>query len=156
MTKGETSDVEELLVRLGEAMTPAKGEQYSEARERLIGARDLFHEAVAKQLESPLNEYLRVVSHSTLDEKRALARQLNSDLRDLNCAIRLPSGDPGSLRGGEGHNPDVGRFELCATRKGKTCIEATTRDMPVLQLMGHQREGGGHHPPANPEAKRCR
>ena len=76
--------------------------------------REDFHNALARHVEPVLNEYVKTLPQSTVEEKRVLAKSTNFLLRSVGLALREgKSGEDAYLRTDVGHNPERGRFQLC-------------------------------------------
>lgn len=110
--------------------------EYGTRREWLrrldVGIRNM----IARSLGPALNEHLAAAAQSTYDEKRALARWVNGELRSLGLAIQCPkTGLPAFLVGHPGGAPGVGRFHIEVVESGQVRRTVTSTSLPVLALM---------------------
>lgn len=106
-------------------------------REALRSLHAASRAAIAKAFEPVLNEHATTMPQATYDEKRALAKWVNAELRELGLAIRCPkTGQPALLRGHPGGTPGVGRFHLEITdSNGIQRRTVTSVTLPRLSLL---------------------
>jgi hypothetical protein len=118
----------ELLTSLPEGYLPLTG--------KLADVDKAFRLAMAQRLAAAFNKYVVALPASSYDDKRALARWVNAELRRLGLAVVCPKtrrpavllADPGGVSG-------VGRFQFQSEgpdgRKVRAYSSAT---LPVVEL----------------------
>ncbi len=119
-----------------------------------------FRREMAARLQPVLNAHIQAMPHETHEEKKALARWVNEELRRFDLAIRCPkTGQPSLLFAGPGNHPEIGRFILeHRTPEGKRVRPVQTPELQHLELMEaaprreafvemHQRIGPGRGGP---------
>lgn len=97
----------------------------------------MIRSAVVIAFEPVLNEMAQSLPQATYEEKKALAKWVNAEIRELGLAIRCPkTGLPGILRGHAGGIPGVGRFHVEVTdAQGVQRRTVTSTTLPKLDLM---------------------
>jgi carbon storage regulator CsrA len=92
--------------------TDLSGERDSRVSE-LEAVNQAYRQELAKQVASALKAKIEVMPHATHDDKKALVKWVNEELRRFNLAIKSPKfGRPATLTTDAGNNPDEGRFRL--------------------------------------------
>lgn len=124
-------------------------DSYEALRQRLIDARKLFHELLAERLTPAFNGHLAALPHETLEEKQALTRHANAEMRSLGLAIKCPrTGRPAMLHADRGRDPDTGRFQVALIGSdGERARTVSANSLLALELMGHpeRREGAAQY-----------
>ena len=92
---------------------------------------------LADQLAPALNAKVHGMPHATYEEKKALAKWVNDELRRFDLAIKCPkTGQPSLLLAGPGNHPEAGRFILeHKTSDGKRVRPVNSPVLPHLELM---------------------
>ena len=110
---------------------------YEQVASALSEAHRDFCREMAARLEPALNAHVRAMPHDTYEEKKALAKWVNDELRRFDLAIKCPkTGQPSLILVGSGNHPKIGRFILeHKTPEGKRVRSVHTPDLPQLELM---------------------
>lgn len=137
MAENEPKGIDEKLRRIEQLVSERQREDYESLRARLIEARDLFHDLLAERFTEPFNAHLAAQPSATLQEKQALARAANTDLRSLSLAIRCPkTAQPAILLADPGYRSSAGRFQITliadATSRARTSSSVA---LPHADLM---------------------
>jgi hypothetical protein len=91
---------------------------------------------IAAELAPALNAKAQAMPHDTYEQKKALARWVNEELRRFDLAIKGPTGQPSILLVGTGKRPEIGVFILeHRTSDGKRLRPLQTASLPHLELM---------------------
>ncbi len=96
-----------------------------------------FRREMAARLQPLLNVHIQAMPHDTYEEKKALARLVNDELRRFDLAIKCPkTGLPALLVGDPGNHPEIGRFCIeIKAEDGKRKRTVNTPQLPQLELM---------------------
>ena len=110
---------------------------YPRRSETLAAMTMAYREELASQLAPALNAHIRTMPQETYEEKKALAKWVNDELRRFDLAINCPKTGQGSiLLAIPGNHPEVGRFAIeHKTPEGKRVRSVTTPQLPPLDLM---------------------
>jgi len=110
---------------------------FASRREALRALHTAARKAIAAAFEEVLNKEAASRPQSTYEEKKALARWLNAELREIGLSIREPrSGRPCRIVGNPGGRPGHGRFLLeYLDDTGKRQNPLTSVALPHLELM---------------------
>ncbi len=128
--------------KLAQLLSSGNKEDYQQTVQRLRETRELFHQELAHQIETPLNEILATMPRATLREKQELAKWLNADLRYLGLGIKAPqSENPTFLRGAPTHN-ERGTFQLCSSGKRPFRVTFSSESLFPLKLTGNPDRNG--------------
>jgi hypothetical protein len=87
-------DLQEKLAKLRavvQAVAESLPTDYQERQRGLLKASDVVRQEIAAALEKSLNEEARRHPHETYDDKKALAKWVNAELRVLGLAIKDPN-----------------------------------------------------------------
>jgi hypothetical protein len=97
---------------------------------------EVARELIAREFEACLNEEARSLPQSTYEEKKALAKWVNAELRELGLALRCPkTRRPAILRGNTVGHSDAGRFHLEITdERGIRRRTVNSSTLPSLEL----------------------
>lgn len=76
--------------RIAKLLTAKNNEMFEASSKRFQEARELFHEELAEQFAGPLNEELKRMPKESCEEKQALCRWANAELRALGLAVKCP------------------------------------------------------------------
>ncbi len=88
-------------------------DSYGDVRERLAVMSDCVRGEIARILEPKLNEEAQRRPKSTYEEKKALAKWINAELRQFGLALKAPGVEkPCILLAHPGNDPAVGRFQF--------------------------------------------
>jgi hypothetical protein len=96
-----------------------------------------FRREMAARLQPVLNAHVQAMPRDTHDDKKAISRWVNEELRRFDLAIKCPkTGQPSLLFAGPGNHPEIGRFILeHKSPEGKRVRGVQTPELPVLELM---------------------
>jgi hypothetical protein len=127
------------ITKIGELLAENPGEPYETLRDRLVEARRVFHEVLAKRIEVALNDRLRAGPRHRLEDKHLLAYQLNQDCRLLGIAVSFGDAkQPARLLVDEFRIPECGKFQLISTGShGPRHRMTIDPDKERLTLVGH-------------------
>jgi hypothetical protein len=94
-------------------------------------------EEAARALQPALNERVARIPHATYEEKKSLAKWVNTELRQLHLAIRCPkTGRPSLLQANPGSDPMIGRFRLdYMDDQGRRRTPISSIALPQLELI---------------------
>jgi hypothetical protein len=125
--------VEDVLERALGAIPQA----YEKKHEALLKFSLASRAVIARVLEPALNEEAKSHPQNTYEDKKALAKWINAQLRSLGLAIQDPkTGKPCHLVGSPGNRPGIGRFMLNITdESGRLVHSVTSVTLPHLQLI---------------------
>lgn len=109
---------------------------YAQLVQSLDGLARALRQQIADRLEPALNAQIRGMPQETLDQKKELARWVNTELDRLGLAVKCPkTGLPAKLRGVTGHWPGVGRFAIEIYVDGKQKTPTISDTLPEIQLI---------------------
>lgn len=111
--------------------------EYSARRHVFATLHDSVRSVIASALEPVLNEQAAAMPQETYEEKKALAKWVNAELRRFGLALKSDRTDrPCILVGNPGNRPGFGRFMLqYADEHGKLQNPLTSVTLPHLALM---------------------
>jgi hypothetical protein len=137
VSKKEIADRLETLHRELNDIVQDLPANYSAQREKLLNLTDAVRIGVAKILGPLLNSHIATLPQATYEEKKTLAKWINSELRSFGLAIRLPGCEyPCCVVATTGRNPSVGRFALDYTDEhGRQHHPRSCNTVPPLELM---------------------
>ncbi len=112
-------------------------DNYDEHRAMLIALSDAFRQEISQSFEPVFNEQVQGLKKDSYDEKKAVAKYANAELRRLGLGIRCPTtGEPAILQAYPGNRPDEGRFRLDYTdADGRRRQVVSWMTLPDLALM---------------------
>jgi hypothetical protein len=110
---------------------------YPERAAALANATDAYRLELAAQLAPAFNAHIRAMPHGTYEEKKALARWVNDELRRFDLAIKCPkTGMPSILVADPGNHTAIGRFQLMhRNTEGKQVRSLSTPELLPLELI---------------------
>jgi hypothetical protein len=113
---------------------------FAARRGALVNLHDHVRAAIARSFESALNERAASLPGDTYEDKKVVARFVNSELREFGLAIRCPkTGLPAFLVAHPGGRPGIGRYHLEVVEFGKPRRTVTSSELPEsLKLMPDQ------------------
>lgn len=125
---------------LASALKGLRGGDYANQRALLVRISDATRAAIAKAFGPILTERAKAFPQQDYEDKKALARFINSELRRFGLAIKCPkTGMPAFLVAHPGGQPGIGRFHLEVTDSGKPRRTVTSSEFPEsLSLMPDQ------------------
>jgi hypothetical protein len=130
------TDIEsvEKLVDDVSARLPA---DYASRRETLLQLSDAVRNRLAAAIEPAINSAAAAFPQSSYEEKKALAKWINAELRRFGLALRAPkTGHPCILVATTGPRPDVGRFVFdYVDASGKRHHPMSSATLPDLEVM---------------------
>lgn len=130
--KGSASEWRSAL-RHALAATP---DEYRSRHKALAAASVTFRLELARALEPALNAAAAAMPQESYEDKKALARWLNAELRTLGLALRDEvTGRPCLLVGDPGNRPGLGRFVLDYLDDGRRVHAWTSVTLPPLRIM---------------------
>lgn len=95
---------------------PELPSEFEARRTTLRALHTAVREATASAFEPVLNTRAQAMPHESYEDKKALAKWVNAELRELGLTLRCPkTGAPALLHGHPGGTPGVGRFHLEVT-----------------------------------------
>ena len=104
---------------------------------RLKRARHVFHELLASQVTSPMNDHLTTIPHDRYEDKKSMAVWINGELRELGLAIKCPNTGKDTMLCVDRQNvPTQGRFRLRPISDGSRRTYTSSRLFP-LTLTSH-------------------
>jgi hypothetical protein len=132
-TEWETA-TEALLKTLPDGYLPLTG--------KLVDVDKTFRRAVASRLEEALNEQVSAMPAASYDDKRALARWVNAELRRFGLALVCPkSRRPSVLLADPGGTPGAGRFQFQSeSPEGRKVRAFSAAALPRLELTAAPEE----------------
>ena len=147
-----------------ETMLSSFGGDYSQLSHELSAVNHEIRHALAARLEPALNAAIQEMPHDTYEEKKALARWINEEVRQFGLAAKCPkTGRPAILLAGPGDDPMKGRFQFdIITPEGKRKRTVSSVILPVIALTEapvrrsadggwvDRVAGGSDHGPATP------
>lgn len=124
------------IAELCKELFSVAGDNYDTDLAHCRRASALFHQLLAESLSPSFNRHIAESHASSLQEKKSLARQTNSQLRDLDLVIVCPKTRQASLlQAVAERDPERGRFQLRLVageqRRRRT---VTTSVLPELSL----------------------
>lgn len=156
------SHVKEQLSDFVRGVTSAAPAGYDASKTAVLELIHSFKGSIAKAIERPLNEQIRKMPRSNLEEKQSLGVWVNEQLRELGLAIRCPKTDRPSTLVADQRDPsdEVGRFRLANQKEGGGFTRTfSSVELPALELMedSQRREPGAeYHKKQREETKRGR
>lgn len=111
-------------------------EDFEGRKAALTAVNAAFRQELANQFAPALNAKAQAMPHGSYEEKKALARWVNEELRRFDLAIKCPkTGEPSILTVDPGHHPEIGRFSIeHKTPDGKRHRSLTSPALPELEL----------------------
>lgn len=111
-------------------------QDFAARREALRALHLAARSAIAESFEAALNREASERPQQTYEDKKALAKWVNAELRELGLTVRCPkTGRPAFVRGHAGGTPGVGRFHLEITdERGVQQRTVTSVNLPYLNL----------------------
>jgi hypothetical protein len=101
-----------------------------DAELQAVGAR------VAARLQASFNAYVKTMPQSNYEDKQAVAKWVNAELKARGLALRCPkSGEASFLLVDTGRNPATGRFQFYHSEEGKPVRTANRNVLPDLVLV---------------------
>jgi hypothetical protein len=109
---------------------------YEVIRADLLTLADLTRLELAHRLQPLLQRKLEELPHATYEDKKALVRWANAELRRFGLAFKCPkTGRPGLLLGNPSRVPEVGRFQLeVAGPDGRPLRTVSSAELPRFEL----------------------
>lgn len=153
---GSAVDVSESLVeKFNQTLAnsiDALPSDYHVRREALSALEAAARAAIGHALESAMNAHAATLPQSTYDEKKALARWVNHELREFRLALKCPkTGLPATLVGHPGWDPAVGRFQFEVVEKGRRPRRTfSSVTLPPLELLAEAPERSPTGPSEGP------
>lgn len=128
---------------------------YEERSELFADLQLTLRAATAERLEETLNQRAGDFEKESYEQKAAVARWVNGELRRLGVAVRCPkTGKPAFLVGHPGGRPGIGRFQLEITLdNGRPHRTVSSTAFPHLTLMAAPL-GSEAEPPSRPSRSR--
>lgn len=110
---------------------------YANDAQTLVELNHSFRREMAARLQPAFNAHIQAMPHGTYEEKKALARWVNEELRRFDLAVKCPkTGQPSLIHAGPGNHPEIGRFQLeHKTAEGKNVRSVNTPELPYIELM---------------------
>jgi hypothetical protein len=105
-------------------------------RNAFVALRDAMRDEVARAFQCTLNDEAKKLPQETYEEKKALTKWINGELRQLGLAIKnKKSGHPCFIFATTGNNPAVGRFVLdYRDDRGRHQHPFSSLSLPELEL----------------------
>lgn len=137
---GESEEIESAVTSLRKTIRAIVGKlpkSYDERRSVLVALSDAFREEVGRSLGPAINERLAGMPKETYDEKKALARYVNAELRRFGLAARCPkTGRASILQADYGRHPEHGRFQMDnVDDEGRRDRSLSFNDLIPLELV---------------------
>jgi hypothetical protein len=119
-----------------EALLKSLPDGYQILTGKLRDLDEKFRGALARRLEEALNEHVGGMPAATYDDKRALARWVNAELRRFGLALVCPkSRRPSVLLADPGGIPGAGRFQFQSqSPDGRKVRAYSSATLPRLEL----------------------
>ncbi len=119
-----------------EALLRSFPEGYQPLTGKVLDVDQSFRRALAARLEEPLNQQVSVMPAATYDDKRAVARWVNSELRRVGLALVCPkTRRPSVLLADPGGTPGIGRFQFQSeSPEGRKVRAYSSAMLPRLEL----------------------
>jgi hypothetical protein len=119
-----------------EALLKTLPDGYRPLTGKLVDVNKNFRGAVARRLEEALNRHVSAMPAASYDDKRALARWVNAELRRFGLALVCPnSGRPAVLLADPGGIPGAGRFQFQSQAPDGRKVRAySSATLPRLEL----------------------
>jgi hypothetical protein len=114
------------------------GEEYSYRAEMLFALNAAVRQEMASQLAPSLNAHIQGMPQANHEEKKAVARWVNEELRRFDLAIKGQNDQPSMLLAAPATSgdADVGRFMLeHKTAEGRRVRTQLPKDLPAFELM---------------------
>jgi hypothetical protein len=110
---------------------------YRPRRKSLENFSDSVRQKLATALEPSLNVYAVTLPQTTYEEKKALAKWVNAELRRFGLALRCPgTNQPCLLQAYQGNHPEIGRFRFdFVDAEGHRRQPISSANLPRLELM---------------------
>lgn len=108
------------------------------SRYKQVGAlRHAILREFASAIQAPLNDYLQSLPQETVEEKRDIAKRVNSDLRKLNLSVRCPvTRLPATLVAEPGHLNRTSKFRFQSfDASGHRWQKGVSHKVPLLELI---------------------
>jgi hypothetical protein len=120
-----------------EALLKSLPESYAPLTAKLHEADCSFREAVGKRLEDALNRQVAEMPQASYDDKRALAKWVNAELRRFALALICPkTGRPAALVADKGRTEKIGRFQFLSEAPDGRMVRAySSATLPRLELI---------------------
>ncbi len=118
------------------ALLKAFPDAYCPLTGKLIDVDKNFRWALARRLGEALNQQVSAMRQASYDDKRALARWVNAELRRFGLALVCPkTGRPSVLLADPGGTPSVGRFQFQSeSPEGRKVRAYSSAALPRLEL----------------------
>jgi hypothetical protein len=120
------------------ATSPAMSEgEYQTVYETIRREVEQYRSDVAKRFTPIFNARFASTPHQSYEQKKALCRWANEQLRELGLAVKCPkTGLPAIYVADTGPHPERGRFRLkVTTEDGKLRHTLTALEVPTVELM---------------------
>jgi hypothetical protein len=109
------------------------GNDYASVKNWQAELRTALNVSIIRRLEPVFNRVLSDAPQATLEEKQALSRWANAELRAMQLAIKCPkTGEPASLRAAPGNHPQIGRFQI-ELLEGQRAVTSSPQ-LPFIEL----------------------
>jgi hypothetical protein len=117
-------------------------DEYRSLTGKLVDVDKNFRVAVARRLEEALNQQVNVMPAASYDDKRALARWVNAELRRFGLALVCPKSQrPSVLLADPGGTPGTGRFQFQSeSPEGRKVRAYSSAVLPRLELTAAPQE----------------
>jgi len=146
----DDQDARAKLTKIGKLLAVRKQDDYESLGGRLAEARELFHDLLADRFVDTFNAHLASQPQDTAEQKQALARAANADLRKLGLTIRCPkTGTAAHLRG-ISRGSSSGSFQLSRSSNANYTRSGTSKSLPHIDLMIRPVHGGPN--PSKPDS----
>lgn len=148
MSEGDASARRQNRVEeLGRWLNAADAADYRAAREAAQRMRLILSQEIAARVEPSFNAEIAAMPQGTYDDKKALSKWINHELRELGLTVACPkTGLSVYLTGNTGNDRQVGRFLFHALQAdGQRFASHSTAQLPWLRLIPAL--GMGSRPP---------